>query len=207
MIPKKQSDIRIRCWLLGLLLIYVNCYWTVFQEAIWYAWPTDAVPFSTVIVIVFILTITNFALKRFSPKQAFTYSELIVIYIMLSISSAIANWNMLAAAVPSVGHAFWFANPENEWQELIWRHLPSWLTISDKSILRDYYQGDTTIFTPTHMKAWMAPVLLWTVCASVLFSSMLLIGSILRKQWTQRERLTYPVIQMPLEMMNPKGVF
>jgi len=190
-----------------LLLIYVNCYWTVFQEAIWYAWPTDAVPFSTVIVIVFILTITNFAIKRFSPKQAFTYSELIVIYIMLSLSSAIANWNMLAAAVPGVGHAFWFASPENEWQELIWRHLPSWLTINDKSILRDYYQGDSTIFTPAYMKAWAAPVLLWTACASVLFSSMLLLGSILRKQWTQRERLTYPVIQMPLEMMNPKGDF
>jgi hypothetical protein len=202
-----RSGIRVRCWLLGLILIYVNCYWTIFQEAIWYAWPTDAVPFSTVIVIVFILTVMNLLVNKISPKQAFTYSELIVIYIMLSLSSAIANWNMLAAAVPSIGHAFWFATPENEWQELIWRHLPGWLTISDKSILRDYYQGESTIFTPAYMKAWAKPVLLWTACASVLFTSMLLISSILRKQWTQRERLTYPVIQMPLEMMNPNGVF
>jgi len=110
-----QPDVRMRCWILVLVLVYVNCYWTVFQEAIWYAWPTDAVPFSTVIVIVFLLTVMNFLIKRFAPRQAFTYSELIVIYIMLSISSAIANWNMFAAAIPSVGHAFWFASPENEW--------------------------------------------------------------------------------------------
>ncbi len=202
-----QSDIRIRCWLLGLVLIYVNCYWTVFQEAIWYAWPTDAVPFSTVIVIVFLLTVMNLLLKKVSPKQAFTYGELIVIYIMLSISSAISNWNMFAAVIPSVGHAFWFDRPENEWQDIIWQHLPNWLTISDKSILRPYYQGETTIFTAAYMKAWATPVLLWTACASALFSSMLFMGTILRKQWTQRERLTYPVIQMPLEMMNPNGRF
>lgn len=203
----RQSNIRVRCWILGLILVYVNCYWTVFQEAIWYAWPTDAVPFSTVIVIVFILTIMNLLVRKFSPKQALTYGELVIIYVALSISSAIANWNMLAAAIPSVGHAFWFARPENEWQELVWQHLPRWLTISDKSILRVYYQGDSTIFTLAHIKAWAMPVLLWTACASVLFSSMLLISSILRKQWTQRERLTYPVIQMPLEMMNPDGKF
>jgi hypothetical protein len=202
-----QPDVRMRCWILVLVLVYVNCYWTVFQEAIWYAWPTDAVPFSTVIVIVFLLTVMNFLIKRFAPRQAFTYSELIVIYIMLSISSAIANWNMFAAAIPSVGHAFWFASPENEWQDLIWQHLPSWLTISDSSILRPYYQGETTIFTLAYMKAWATPVLLWTACASVLFSSMALISSVLRKQWTQRERLTYPVIQMPLQMMNPDGRF
>jgi len=202
-----QSDIRIRCWLLGLALVYVNCYWTVFQEAIWYAWPTDAVPFSTVIVIVFLLTVMNLLLKKVSPKQAFTYGELIVIYIMLSLSSAISNWNMFAAAIPSVGHAFWFDRPENEWQDIIWQHLPNWLTISDKSILRPYYQGETTIFTAAYMKAWATPVLLWTACASALFSSMLFMGTILRKQWTQRERLTYPVIQMPLEMMNPNGRF
>ena len=204
---QRQSDIRVRCWILGLVLVYVNCYWTVFQEAIWYAWPTDAVPFSTVIVIVFILTVMNLLLRKFSPKQAFRYSELIVIYVMLSISSAIANWNMLAAAIPSVGHAFWFAKPENEWQELIWQHLPNWLTIDDKSILHVYYQGESSIFTLAHMKAWARPVLLWTACASVLFSSMLFISCILRKQWTQRERLTYPVIQMPLEMINPNGRF
>lgn len=202
-----NTAMRLRCWLLGLVLVYVNCYWTVFQEAIWYAWPTDAVPFSTVIVMIFILTVMNLLFKKLSRKNLFTYSELIVIYIMLSISSAIANWNMFAAAIPSVGHAFWFASPENEWQELIWQHLPSWLTISDKSVLRSYYQGESTIFAPAYMKAWATPVLIWTACASVLFSSMLFISSILRKQWTQRERLTYPVIQMPLEMMNPDGAF
>ncbi len=202
-----KLEIRPRCWLLALILVYMNSYWTIFQEAIWYAWPTDAVPFSTVIVIVFFLTLANLLIKKISPKQAFTYSELIVIYVMLSISSANANWNMFAAVIPSIGHAFWFSSPENEWQDLILPHLPNWLTISDKSVLRGYYDGETTIFDPVYIRAWAKPVLFWTACASVLFTSMLLISSILRKQWTQRERLTYPVIQMPLEMINPNGSF
>ncbi len=202
-----SSRVRPWCILLGLVLVYANCYWTIFQEAIWYAWPTDAVPFSTVIVLVFALVLLNFALKRISPRHSFSHSELIVIYVMLSLSSAIANWNMLAAAVPATSHAFWFVTPENEWDRLVWPYLPRWLTIWDADVLRDFYDGGSTIFTLSYMKAWAIPVLFWTLFASVLFGSMLFISVILRKPWTERERLTYPIIQMPLEMMNPQSRF
>ena len=36
---------------------------------------------------------------------------------------------------------------------------------------------------------------------------MTLISILLRKQWTDHERLTFPVIQMPGAMMNPKSSF
>ena len=199
--------IRHRAILIGLLLIYLNCYWTIFLEAIWYAWPTDAVPFSTVIVFMFVLGLLNFCASKYAPALALNYGELITIYIMTSLSSAIANWNMLAGAVPIAGHAYWFAAPENEWKSLIWRYLPDWLTISDKAVLGDYYQGESTFFTGAHIRGWMKPILAWSAFASAFFGSMIFICVLLRKQWTERERLTFPVIQMPLEMMNTKSRF
>ena len=36
---------------------------------------------------------------------------------------------------------------------------------------------------------------------------MLGLTTLLRKQWTEHERLTYPLIQLPLEMTNPRSSF
>ena len=207
--PKDHAPtpVRGRAIWLGLILILANCYWTVYLEAIWYAWPTDAVPFSTVIVLVFVLSLVNAHLSKYRPALALNYGELITVYVMASLSSAIANWNMLAGAVPVAGHAYWFATPENDWRGLIWRHLPSWLTVSDPAVLRDYYGGDSTFFTLRHMAGWAPPILAWTVFSTALFGSMALLCVLLRKQWTERERLTFPVVQMPLQLMNARSGF
>ena len=114
---------------------------------------------------------------------------------------------MLAAAIPITGHAFWFATPENEWKQLIWQHLPNWLTIWDHQVLRDYYEGKSSFLSKQHIWGWALPILAWTTFSSVFFSTMTLISILLRKQWTDHERLTFPVIQMPGAMMNPKSSF
>jgi hypothetical protein len=201
------TPVRGRAFALGLILILVNCYWTVYLEAIWYAWPTDAVPFSTVIVLIFFVSLVNAHLSKHRPRLALNYGELITVYVMASLSSAIANWNMLAGAVPVAGHAYWFATPENDWRRLIWRHLPSWLTVNDPAVLRDYYGGGSTFFSLRHMAGWAPSILAWTMFSTALFGSMALLCVLLRKQWTERERLTFPVVQMPLQLMNAESGF
>ena len=114
---------------------------------------------------------------------------------------------MLAAAIPITGHAFWFATPVNEWKQLIWQHLPNWLTIWDHQVLRDYYEGKSSFLSKRHIWGWALPILAWTTFSSVFFSTMTLISILLRKQWTDDEGLTFPVIQMPGAMMNPTSSF
>ena len=50
-----------------------------------------------------------------------------------------------------------------------------------------------------------APVLIWTGFIATLLFVMQCINVILRKQWTDRERLSYPIIQLPLEMTDRRG--
>ena len=47
----------------------------------------------------------------------------------------------------------------------------------------------------------------WLVLFLVLSVIFLCLNTILRRQWMQRERLTFPIIQLPLEMTNPGSSF
>jgi hypothetical protein len=126
---------------------------------------------------------------------------------MLSVSSAIASIDMIQILVSEMGHAFYFATPENEWKELLWDYLPRWLVVSDEITLEGYYEGETSLYSWRYIKPWVLPVLIWLCFFVVLIITMLCLCIILRRQWTEREKLTYPIIRLPMEMTDEKLVF
>ena len=107
---------------------------------------------------------------------------------------------MLEILVPMLGHAFRFATPENEWQQLFVQFLPEWLTVSDPSLLSGYYEGELPLYTAKTLLGWATPVLWWTAFITVLIFGMLCINIIVRKQWIEHEKLSYPIIQLPLQL-------
>ena len=163
--------------------------------------------FFNVIFSISVLVALNLLLKRFLPKHTLSQSELLVIYVMLSLASGMAGHDMLEILVPMLGHAYRFATPENEWAELFHRYLPGWLTVDSKSALDGYYNGEISLYTATQIKAWLQPVLWWSAFIFALVFVMLCINVVVRRQWTQSEKLSYPIIQLPLQMTNPSMSF
>ena len=204
---RKQSGVTLIPLLLGLTLIPINCYWVVKAEIIKATiHATILTMFFNVIFSMFVLTLLNHAIKHLFSR-ALSQAELLLIYTMLSVSTGLFGIDLMTLLVPLVGHAFWFATPENEWQELFWRYLPKWLTVSDQSVLRGYYEGESSFWTVKHLAAWGGPILAWSAFTFVFMSTALCINVIIRKQWIQEERLSYPIIQLPLEMTDNNSVF
>ena len=202
---KKQFNISWRSILIGLLLIPFNNYWILHQEALWYARMTYGVPYGNVIIILTFCTFLNGIIKRTAiGKHALDTSELMVIYILLCIASSFACHHALGGLITLISYPFWFATPENEFQQLIQPNLPGWLTVSDKSALAPYYQGGSSFFIKQHIMAWLSPLLWWALFAVVLFLSMVCLGGILRRQWTNHERFTYPLTEIPLQIAKPE---
>ena len=114
---------------------------------------------------------------------------------------------MMANLLGALAHPFWFATPENEWQQLFWKYIPSWLTNSDTETLREYFAGGSTFHKLSHVRAWFVPVLAWSGFIFALYFSLLCISSILRKQWMDDERLSYPIVQLPLAMTMSRKFF
>ena len=196
------QKITTRALLIGIVLVPINSYAILMMRVS----PTFAVPFYNVIFALFLLVVVNKLWQRFGGKDGgLNPGEFLVIYLMLSCSTALTSNHILKELIPIIGHPFWFATAENEWRELFLRYLPQWLTISDKRILRGYYEGDSSLYTKAHLKAWIEPVFYWGIFLIVLVWVMLCINVIIRRQWTERERLTYPVIQLPQEMVKAQN--
>lgn len=196
-----ESESSLRALIIGIILIPINSYWIMETEVVWYSGhPTIVSLFFNVIFNISILVLLNFTLKRFRPKIALTQKELVLIYTMLSISSAICGHDMVEILVPILGHAFWFATPENEWKELFWSSIPAWLSLQDRKVLTGYYEGHSSLYSWENLKAWILPVSAWASFIFALLFIMICINSLVRKQWTEREKLSYPIIQLPLQM-------
>ena len=192
--------------LIAVIWIPFNSYWIAYQEVAWYARLTYVSPFPNVIFTIFLLAAFNAIFGRFS-KTELTHGELLIIYIMLSIASAISNNIMLAEVIPSFGYAYWFATPENEWKDVLWKYLPDWLTVNDRDVLKGYYKGDSSLYDIHTLRVWLSPIVAWGSFTFVLVFVMLCITAVLRRQWTENERLTYPITRLPLEMVDAKSGF
>jgi hypothetical protein len=156
--------------------------------------------FFNVIFTLFALTMVNLALKKYVPKLAFTPEELLTVYVILCIATSLFGHDMLQILIPLMNYGFWFATPENGWEELFLNHLPDWLVVSDNRIATGYYEGETSIYDPDILMAWAKPLMFWTGFILVLYFTMICIVTLIRKRWIEEEKLSYPIIQLPFEM-------
>ena len=195
------EGVTVKSLLIASLLIPINCYWVIEMEVIRYSGhPVTISLFFNVVFLLFVIISVNQCFKQFAPRAVLNQGELIVIYLMLSIASGITGHDMLEILVPMLGHAYRFATPENEWRELFLPYLPQWLTVSDSKVARGYYEGELSLYTPDQLIGWISPVLWWTTFIFALVFGMFCINVIVRKQWIEHEKLSYPIIQLPLQM-------
>ncbi len=205
---KYISGVTLRAIIIALILIPLNNYWVFLTEIVRYAGhPTTISLFYNSIFILLCLVGLNVILRRVKPKWVFSQGELLTIYIMINIASALAGHDMIQVLVPGISHPFKFATPENKWAGMFLDYIPKWLSVRDKDVLDGFYQGAGTLYKWNIVKAWLTPVAMWTFFIMTLIFVMLCMTVLLRKQWTEREKLTYPLVHLPLEISSEKASF
>ena len=192
-----------RAILIGLLLIIPNTYWIM--DSAGQGYPTTVSLYFNVIFSIFIPTALNLLVVRIYPRFAAKQGELLTIYVMLAIASSIAGHDVLRVLIPMIPHAFWHASPENDWVDLFHRYIPDWIAVKDRDFLTDYYRGESTFYQWEVVQGWLLPTLVWGSFLCVMIFVMVCINSLVRKQWTEHEKLSYPIIQLPLEMTSGGG--
>ena len=116
---------------------------------------TDFSIFPTVLFTFFLLALITPLLKKVFKRLAPTSRELALTYIMVSVATALAGHDIVRQLVPMIANAGWFATPENEWADLFFRFMPTWLTITDRGILQGYFEGDDSFWQQQYMEAWL----------------------------------------------------
>ena len=150
--------------------------------------------------------LSNLFAKSFLKKFYLKPNELITVYIMMLVACAIPSWGFTMNLIGLLGGMFYYATPANKWETLIHPHLPGHLFPQNKEAIWYLYEG-----LPKGMQipwsAWFSPLLNWFLFILVFYFMSICIMVILRKQWVENEKLTYPLAELPKVMVNEKVPF
>ena len=151
-------------------------------------------------LVVFVI---NGLLKRFAPRHVFTAPEQIIIFFTVFTASSIPAWAFSTywVSIPSIPH--YYANSENRWIELFFDYLPGWLIVSDtQHAVKWFYEGLPPGISEIPWRSWVTPIFWWGTFFLALFSVSASLMVVLRKQWIERERLTFPLAKVPLMIVE-----
>lgn len=194
----EPCSVTLRAICIGAALIPVTCMWLIQSEILWYSsQPTTISLMPHVMFVLFLLTVGNMLVRRRWPGAALNPGELLTVYVMLTIGSVVCGHDSIEILVSMIPYAYRGATPENGWEKFH-PYLPKFVLLDAPEIVRGYYEGGSTMYDWRVVLAWGRPMLWWASFIFVLVASLFLINVLLRKQWTENEKLSYPVIQIPL---------
>ncbi len=191
--------IAISCALMPLLAL-----WVVQSELIWYSGHSTAISlFFHVTFTLFVLALGNLLIEKRWPRAALSPAELMVIYMMLSIAGTFCSHDLLQVMIPMLGFPYYHANPQNDWVNLFLKpYVPDWAVVSNPvenaEALRHLAVGNGSLYAVSVLKAWARPLAFWSVFLLALITVLTCINIFFRKPWTEQEKLSFPVIQIPL---------
>ncbi|MBI3922633.1 MAG: hypothetical protein HY318_14520 [Armatimonadetes bacterium] len=190
-----------RSVLLGLLLLPLNNYWIIYLELVRDGcFPTVLTLVFTAVTFTFLLVLLNQVLLRCCPRWAFSDGEVVTVYAMLAVGGALAGCDVVQTLVFVLTRAYWSATPENHWAELFHRYLPPWLVVRNQKAIQAFYLGKGLDHLQPHLTLWLLPALAWSVFLFFLLLSLFSLNALFRERWIREERLSFPVVRLPLAL-------
>jgi hypothetical protein len=196
-----DSRVTLRSVLLGILV----------QAAV-FAWVADSEIRQSVYLICYSLMMPavvalagmlalNVLLRQFAPRAVLTPREMAVVYIMLTCSLPIAGFGGLRFVLPTLGLAFYRTTAEN-WTRF-GAYLPDWIAPHGAGVWRGFFRGESAV----PWEAWLLPLLFWCMFLLALAGAWLCLSLLLRRRWIEAERLTFPIVYLPLQLTAAPRLF
>ena len=154
------------------------------------------------VAVFFLLTaFLNPLLKLVHLPWGFNRGELAVVYAMLIIASTIPTWGFSANLIPMLPAVYYFATAENDWAELIHPHIHRWMVVQDRDAVTYFFEG-LPEGAAIPWSAWVVPLVAWLTFIVAIYLMMIALMVLLRRQWVDHERLLFPLVQLPLQMIE-----
>lgn len=206
LIKTVREGVTLRAVLISLVLVVGCVWWIVYSEMRTQVTEitSTSLPMG-VVFLLFLLCVLNAFLTRYRGKELLSGSELAIIYTLTAVGSSLAGIGMVGFMLPALANPLYYNNPTNHWAQLAYP-APLFWAPHDKEAIRAFYLGQSTIYRREHILAWTAPVLYWGAFFAALLGFFLCMAALLRRQWIEYERLSYPIIVLPMEMtLHPDG--
>lgn len=191
--------------MIGLILSVVHTCWVVNEELVLrHVSSTDYSLVPTVIGLLFGLLLVNGLLNRVAPRWMLAPAELMVIFVMTTISAIVNGQSFTQNLFPLILWPKYLGAGNRDFNQYI-AHIPSFFAPQSDDLVKEMFVGSHErwrFFQPEVLKAWLVPMAFWGGYLFLLIWTMFSIGFILRKQWVDREKLNFPIIDLPVAMVR-----
>ncbi|MDA1192000.1 MAG: hypothetical protein O3A46_10000, partial [Candidatus Poribacteria bacterium] len=140
----------------------------------------------------------NPLLSAINRNWALTQREMLIVYAIMIVVGPIVSIGGVHFLIPTLIAPYYYATPENEYVELFHDFIPRWFGPKNAEAVRHFYEGSEGAGVPWDV--WTRPLLLWSLFLIGVYVVFICLNVIVRRQWVDREKLTFPLVQLPLEM-------
>lgn len=201
--PLPLALISLRAILLGMAGIILSVYWNVYGEVVSQTDLTSTSLMMPPIILLMVLLCWNATGGRLWQRGRLDYGELLAIYIMMTVGVVITGMGWTQFLFTTIGAAPHYATPENRWDRFV-TVTPAWLLPDNpEKHLVGFYEGMHAV----PWSAWIKPLCVWGAFIMTLLFAMMCMNVIVRRQWVEREKLSFPVTYLPTEMTAHAGTF
>ncbi|NKB66926.1 MAG: hypothetical protein GKR89_07695 [Candidatus Latescibacteria bacterium] len=162
------------------------------------------------VFLFFVLTaLLNPLIRLVKRSWGFSRAELIVIYAMMLIASAIPTWGFTGNLIAFLPNIYYYATPENNWAEWLHPYLREWMVPHDPDAIKYFFEG-LPKGQAIPWGEWLVPLAAWCSFILAIYLMMISIMSLMRRQWVDYDRLSFPLLQLPLDLVEEgkgKSVF
>ena len=155
-------------------------------------------------LLFFIIALAQPLLGLLRRQWMFSRAELLLITAMMMLATAIPSRGFTGVALGILPAVFYYASPENGWNELLTPYIPNWMSPQDPQAIKWFYEG-LPQGEPLPWRAWIEPLGWWVLFMAAFYVVLVCMMVIMRRQWMDRERLLYPLVQVPLSMIEDRG--
>ncbi|NUL81381.1 MAG: hypothetical protein HUU60_01500 [Armatimonadetes bacterium] len=196
----QPNPVRIRAVLPAFFTIPVCAYWSA-DSVVDIMFSLTIPPVALLMVVAFL----NAIWSRLRGQGFYTSADLAIYFSIIFVGNSLAcEWQY---AIAPLWHSFGFFQDRNEVYRLkILPYVSERLYFKTPSGLESYTVGGyDLLFALSQMGKWLPIMLAWTALLCTTAFGMLCANSLMRRLWTQRERLAFPILQAPLLLCQPKS--
>ncbi len=156
------------------------------------------------IFIMLILLPLNAVVGRLFPALKLRSSELLFVFCMLMAMAAIPGQEYANHFYLNLLGLVYYSAPGTQWEGMFVKHIPEWLLPSTDPrsiVVKGFFEGLPEGASIPWL-AWLVPLAIWTIYFFLVYALIAFLGGLLSRQWEERERLLYPLTQVPLEMVG-----
>ncbi len=151
----------------------------------------------TILGVLSAVAIANLVAVSLGRSLVLNRGELLVTYIMMIVASAVPTMGLTEYLLTILPGGYYYASVENNWSDLIHPYIPGWIAPQDPLGIKYFYEGAPSGYG-IPWKIWLKPIGYWAILIAAAYWVMICGAVVLRRQWVERERLIYPLVQMPM---------